>query len=129
MIEGVAPSDAPPLLAVAQYARIREVLARAGYTDEGVVKVLGVDSLSRLRDRRLPALLRRTGGGTSLDTLVRMFILDQAVDAEAAARAFAPMTVDQWSTANLVERVDDKVRPCVGARNALGRRDRYNTCS
>jgi SAM-dependent methyltransferase len=116
MNDRLSPSDAPPTLDAAQYASVRDVLARAGYTDEGVVKVLGVDSLSRLRDRRLPALLRRTGGGTPLDTLVRMFILDQPVDAEAAARAFAPMTVDDWSTTRLVERVDDTVRPCVQLR-------------
>src|SRR5215470_12553332 len=109
MTDGRLPSDAPPMLAAAQYARIRDVLTRAGYTDEGVVKLLGVDSLSRLRDRRLPALLRRTGGGSPLDTLVRMFVLDQAVDDEAASRAFAPMSVDEWAAANLVERVGGKV--------------------
>jgi len=100
----------------AQYARIRDVLARAGYTDEGVVKVLGVDSLSRLRDRRLPALLQRTGGGTPLDTLVRLFILDQPVAHAAAARAIAPMTVDEWAAMLLVERDGEVVRPCVQLR-------------
>src|SRR5262245_66141408 len=104
MTDPTLPSDAPPPMPAAQYARIRDVLARAGYTDEGVVKVLGVESLNRLRDRRLPSLLRRTGGGTPLDTLVRLFILDQSVDAAAVARAVAPMTVDDWTAANLVER-------------------------
>src|SRR5712691_5249146 len=88
------------------YRRIRDVLDRAGYTDEGVVKVLGVDSLSRLRDRKLPALLRRTGGGTPLETLIRLFILDQPVDAAAVQKALAPMTAESWAAIGLIDAAD-----------------------
>jgi hypothetical protein len=109
-------AGAPAVSDPAQYAQIRDVLARAGYTDEGVVKLLGVDSLLRLRDRRLPALLRRTGGGAPLDTLVRLFILDQPVEASAAADAFAPMTVDEWTSIGLVARGAEGVRATVQLR-------------
>ena len=107
---------APAVSDPAQYAQVRDVLARAGYTDEGLAKLLGGDSLLRLRDRRFPALLRRTGGGTPLDTLVRLFILDQAVDAAAAADAFAPMTVDEWTSIGLIARDAEGVRATVQLR-------------
>src|SRR5215470_9437859 len=117
MMDGsVSAPEAPRVVDAADYARIRDVLHAAGYTDEGVVKVIGIDSLSRLRDRRLPALLRRAGGGTALDTLVRLFILDAPVDADAAAAAIAPMTVDEWAAIGLVERDGARVRATVQLR-------------
>ena len=82
------------------------MLDRAGYTDERIVKLMGVDSLSRLGERKLPPLLRRTSGGTPLETLVRLFILDQDVDAAAARRALAPMTPESWVTMGLIEPAD-----------------------
>src|SRR5258707_5683432 len=109
-------ADVPRVSDTVDYQRIRDVLASAGYTDEGVVKVLGVDSLSRLRDRRLPALLRRTSSGAPLDTLVRLFILDQPVEASVAERALAPMTISEWSAIGLVERTGTSVRPSVQLR-------------
>ena len=93
----------PSVLDPGDYGRIRDVLARAGYTDEGVVKALGVDTLSRLREKKVPALLRRTRGGTPLETLIRLFILDQPVDASSVARALAPMMPDDWIAFGLLE--------------------------
>lgn len=107
MADGASPLVAAPTLTNQDdYGRIRDVLDRAGYTDERIVKLMGVDSLSRLGERKLPPLLRRTGGGSPLETLVRLFILDQDVDAAAAQRALAPMTPESWVTMGLIEPAD-----------------------
>lgn len=70
--------------------RILDVLARANYTDKGVSAALGIENLGKLRERRLPALLRRTSGETQLENLIRLFVLGQPVGLAAARRAVAP---------------------------------------
>jgi SAM-dependent methyltransferase len=97
---GVAvPAAADPR----DYQRIRDVLVKANYTEEGVCGLLGIENLSRLRERKLPALLRRTGGGTALETLVRLFVLGQPADVAATQRAIAPMTMEKWREIGLVD--------------------------
>ena len=94
--------DAPTVTTPDDYRRLRDVLDRAGYTDENIVKLMGVD-LRRLREPKLPALLRRLNGGTPLETLVKLFILDQDVDAAAVQKALAPMTPESWAAIGLIE--------------------------
>ncbi len=67
--------------------RLREVLANAGFTPQGVLETLGGDSVSLALGQDLPLLLRRTGGGTPRETLVRLFLIGTAVDADAAAKS------------------------------------------
>lgn len=43
----------------------------------------------------LPILLRRTGGGTPLETLIRLFVLGVPVDKEAARSALATMPLER----------------------------------
>jgi len=98
------------------YQRIREVLAAAGYTDRGITQVLGVDTLNRLGERKSPVLLRRTRGGTPLETLIRLFILGEPVDVLAATRAFAPMELDDWRKNGLVSLEGSLVEPSLQLR-------------
>jgi methylase of polypeptide subunit release factors len=98
------------------YHRIRDVLARANYTDASIVAVLGVDSLSRLRDRKRPALLRRSSGRSPLHTLIRMFVLGELVEAEDARAAVAPMRLEQWVEIGLVELLGSKARGAMQLR-------------
>ncbi len=116
----VPPSQlcgAPPAAVDAgDYRRIHDLLANANYTDAGVIQVLGVDNLSRLRHRRLPVLLRRTAGEAPLETLIRLFILGQPADVGAARRALAPMLLDRWVEIGLVEIIGSLVHPVVQLR-------------
>src|SRR5262249_19342510 len=98
------------------YQRIRGVLAAADYTDKGITQRLGIDTLNRLGERKFPVLLRRASGKTPLETLIQLFILGESVDAAAAARAFAPMTVDEWTNIGLVSLNDTMVQPSVQLR-------------
>lgn len=97
----------------ADYRRIRETLGDAGYDDRGVTKLLGTD-LSSLAGKKLPPLLRRTAGGTPLETLVRLFILGARVGiAEACAALGDP---EWWAGGGLISVDGDEVEATVQLR-------------
>ena len=96
--------------------RVRSALSAAHYNDEGITRSLGVSQLSGLRDRRLPALLRRLRGGSPLQTLIRTFVLGQAAEAATFARAVAPSDIEDWIALGLLESAGAEVRPAVQLR-------------
>jgi predicted RNA methylase len=61
-------------------------------------------------------MLRRTAGGTPLETLIRLFILGHPVEAEAATRAFAPMALEDWVKVGLVTAAGSLVEPSLQLR-------------
>jgi SAM-dependent methyltransferase len=97
------------------YRRVRDTLAAAGYDDRGVTEVLGT-SMSSLVDKKLAVLLRRTGGGTPLETLIRLFILGVRVDTAPARAALAPMAPAWWAEHGLVTLEGDEVEGTVQLR-------------
>jgi hypothetical protein len=98
-----ASREVPTVADPSRYQRIREVLEKANYTDQGVSAALGIENLGKLRERKLPALLRRVSGGSPLEVLIRLFVLSQAVDLASAQRALAPMTVGEWQEMRLAD--------------------------
>ena len=97
----------------ADYRRIRETLAGAGYDDRGVTELLGAN-LSSLAGKKLPTLLRRTAGGTPLETLVRLFILGAGVPTDQAGAALGQP--EWWVAGGLLEIDGDQVRATVQLR-------------
>ena len=97
------------------HRRVRDVLRGVGYTDAGVVEVVG-EGANKLGRRKVPPLLRRTAGGSPRETLIRLFIVGVAVPAEVAAAAIAPMTVDEWVRIGLLEACGPDVRATVQLR-------------
>ena len=93
---------APPVADPDVCRRIREVLAQANYTERGVCGLLGIENLSRLRETKLPAMLWRTRDGSPLETLVRLFVLDQPADLAAVEKAIGPMTAGEWKEMGLI---------------------------
>ncbi|MGH9280937.1 MAG: DUF7059 domain-containing protein, partial [Acidimicrobiales bacterium] len=83
------------------YRRIRDALAAAGYDDQGVTRVLG-EGIASLGGKKLPILLHRSGGGTPLETLIRLFILGVPVGMEEARAALGPMGPEWWAQRRLV---------------------------
>ncbi len=81
-------TTAPPATDPDLVARLRADLARAAYTVEGVAQLLGPLAADALgREQVLPAQRVTAASDTPLATLVRLFGLGDAVDAEEAARA------------------------------------------
>ena len=86
--------------APADHRRIRDTLAAAGYDDQGVSEVLG-ESVSSLAGKKLPPLLRRTAGGSPLETLVRLFVLGVRVTTTQAQAAMGP-DLEWWADGGLI---------------------------
>lgn len=82
--------------------RLRAALVVAGYTYEGVAEVLGPVAHAALGRNETTPGLRRTSGGWSLETLIRLFLLQAPVEAAAAQRAL-PGLVDRLAAEGFLE--------------------------
>ncbi|GAB3938939.1 class I SAM-dependent methyltransferase [Kribbella albertanoniae] len=67
---------------------LRAAFAAAGYTVEGVAERLGVQANGALARNETTLAVRRTGGGDALDTMIRLFLLQQVVPKELVDKAF-----------------------------------------
>ncbi|MDQ4055405.1 MAG: class I SAM-dependent methyltransferase [Actinomycetota bacterium] len=93
-------SDLPHLL--------REALAVAGFTYDGVAEVLGGQAHDALLRNETTPGLRRTAGGSPVETLVRLFLLQTTVTASAAEAAL-PGLVDRLAAEGFLERTVSEV--------------------
>ncbi len=84
------------------YAQVRDVLARADYTEQAILKTLRWDTLLSTPGVEMPPWLHRTRGLSPHETLLRLFHLEVAAPEEAVRRALAPMTLEDWIEAGLV---------------------------
>jgi methylase of polypeptide subunit release factors len=76
-----------PSLSEGEVARLRDDLGAAGYTADGVLEALGPGAYAALaRGETVPAL-RATTGGSPLETLVRLFVLQAGVPVADLRRA------------------------------------------
>ena len=83
-------------------APLREALVAADYTYDRVAEALGEDAHRALGRNETRPGLRRTTGGSPLETLVRLFLLQTTVTHEAADTAL-PGLVDRLCAAGLLE--------------------------
>ncbi|MGW0766303.1 DUF7059 domain-containing protein [Streptomyces sp. NPDC002676] len=109
---GLAPLPASDRPAAA--ARLREALLAASFTADGLLDLLGAPAYAALaRSETVPAL-RATRGDTPLETLVRLFLLQQPVP---HARVAAVLPVEEALEAGWLTRVaDDEVAATVDVR-------------
>ncbi|NYG58968.1 protein-L-isoaspartate O-methyltransferase [Nocardioides daedukensis] len=83
-------------------ARLRDALTSADFTYDGVAELLGPTAHQALsRNETVPGL-QRTTGGSPLETLTRLFLLQAPVSLESAERAL-PGLVDQLANEGIVE--------------------------
>ena len=93
--------------------KLREALTKAGYTVDGVLEVLGPLAYAALsRSESVPAL-RATTGDTPVETLIRLFLLQQPV-ARKAAEAALPLA--DTLVRELVTAEGDQIRAAVDIR-------------
>ena len=93
--------------------KLREALIKADYTVDGVLEVLGPLAYAALaRSESVPAL-RATGGGTPVETLIRLFLLQQAVGRKAVEAA---LPLADCLSADMVTVDGDQVRAAIDIR-------------
>jgi hypothetical protein len=86
-------------------AALRDVLDRHGYTGAAAGDALGAPlpfGKKHLRDD-VPLYLRRVDAPTPINTLVKLFVLDRAVDEHRARQAFAPLDLEEVCDLGLIE--------------------------
>src|SRR5215470_16778066 len=97
-------------------AAFRRVLDAHGFATAAVPAALGAALRSDFHLRvDMPLYLRRLKGPAPLNTLIKLFVLDQWIDESAARRAFAPLDLADVRTLGLVE-VDAAGRVCARVR-------------
>jgi hypothetical protein len=97
----------------ADYDRMRDVLARANFSREGIRAKIGLESTAD-RDATGKEIRRhRTSDGGPLSTLMRTFMLAIPVDRERFREAVAPMTIEGWERAGLITVEGSNVLPAV----------------
>jgi methylase of polypeptide subunit release factors len=99
------PLDSTDLSAVETLGR---TLIAHGFASDAVLAALGpplAQTRSHVRDD-VPLYLRRLSVRTPLHTLIKIFVLCQAVDEDAAAEAFAPLSLDDVARLGVIERDD-----------------------
>ncbi len=96
--------------------RLADALRAADYDADGVAGLLGPTAHAALgRGDRMPALLG-TGGGTALETLVRMFLLGSAEPVGAVTAAFGPLPIAAAVAGGLVTVESARVRAAIDLR-------------
>ena len=83
--------------------RVRDALTAAGYTYDGVADLLGTTAHAALGRNETTPGLRRTTGGSPLETLVRLFLLQTILTVEEVERAL-PGLLDELCRAGILER-------------------------
>jgi hypothetical protein len=106
----VNPAQSPDLV-----GRLREALGAAGYEYDAVTALLGPTAHAALSRNETTPGLRATRGGTALETLVRLWLLQAVVPADAADRAL-PGLVDPLCAAGVLRRSAGKVAAAVDLR-------------
>ncbi|MCW2781164.1 MAG: methyltransferase small [Marmoricola sp.] len=95
--------------------RLRTALTAADYTYDGVAELLGpVPHAALSRNETMPGL-RATSGGTPIETLTRLWLLQATVSAEDAERAL-PGLVDELCSEGILERSISEVAARVDLR-------------
>lgn len=98
---------------VDDYARARDVLLSAGYSDQALLERVGLPTDSLEGSAGASLALARVDSGSPLETLILLFVFGVAVPAPAARRAVSPMPLDRWIGAGLVALDGDQVLPRV----------------
>ena len=96
-------------------SRLRDALTSASFTYAGVAAALGTTGHTALsRNETLPGL-RATGGGTPVETLTRLWLLQATVPARDVEQAL-PGLLDPLCNAGMLERSVGEVRARVDVR-------------
>lgn len=85
------------------FRRAHDLLEKVGYREAEVNKLLGLSEIAVPRAVDIPEWRRRTAAPSPLHTLIRVFLIGQPEPLELVRQALAPMSIDSWIEAGLVE--------------------------
>jgi methylase of polypeptide subunit release factors len=114
----MAGVSTPALPAARNAPALRDDLRAAAFTADGCLDLLGAAAYAALSRAETVPALRATRGGSPLETLVRLFLLQRPVPYERA-RAALP-GIDAYEADGWLERDGDDVRATVDVRPYAG---------
>jgi hypothetical protein len=85
------------------FTRLRDVFEKAGYSDKGVLDVIGVKDFPSMKGTDVPLLLRRTKDNSPLNTLIRLFLIEAPCNMDAVKLAVLPMKLESLVEAGIVQ--------------------------
>src|SRR5690242_12803340 len=106
-------SGPPPGGPAALARRAGRVLSETGYNQDSIAELLGPANAGKPAPDLRDQWLWRTRSADPLSTFVRLFAMGEPVANEAAARAFRPLTIDQFAALRLIRIQGARVRPAV----------------
>src|SRR5690349_20863821 len=93
-------------------AQFREVLRRADFTVPAITRLLGNAEITELKSRS-PRLLHATRAGTTLDTLIRLFVAGAPVALGQAEAALHPVPVPALAQSGVLRIATGTAAPLV----------------
>ncbi len=110
-------------------ARLGQVLKSHGFAGDAMPAALG-GTIGKFHFRDdLPLYLRRLAEPSALNTLIKLFVLDQWIEEDGARDAFAPASLDEALAMGLVEHAGRRVHALVrlsGYADLVLAHDRYD---
>ncbi len=88
---------------------IRAALDAVKYNSETIVHHFGGSTQAEMSVDSKPYLLRKTSGGSTLDSIIRLFAIGSSVSVSDAIRALGPMPLERWINSNIVSRAGEQV--------------------
>ena len=91
------------------HTSLRAVLKTAGFDDADILARLGIQDFPSLKGTDVPVLLKKTDSGSTLDTLIRLFLIDVPCGADEVKTAFEPQNIEYLIEAGILIRTDDNM--------------------
>jgi methylase of polypeptide subunit release factors len=84
------------------YRRAADVLLHAGFCEQSIQQALDRKDILAMAASEVPHVLRRTADPTPLNTLIRLLFVGLPAPAAAVRDAIHPMSLDDWTRAELL---------------------------
>ena len=86
---------------------IRSVLDKVGFNEKAILELMGGHDVSSVSARDPAEQLYLTRGGSSLEVLVRLFLIGVSVERDVVSRVLRPTALESWIQAGLLVEEDD----------------------
>ncbi len=84
------------------YRRFREILQNIGFNEASIIETLNIKHLRSLGEKDIFLLQKRTEGGSPLDTLIRLFLIESPCPVQNVRKALKPLTIETLAEADLI---------------------------
>jgi SAM-dependent methyltransferase len=81
---------------------LRDIFVKAGLIEQAILERLGVPDFPSLKGTDVLQLCKRTGSGSSLDTLIRLFLIDVPCETDALRKAFEALKIEELIKAGIL---------------------------